>query len=213
MGKVLRADRGAVPSGKKLKTPSLGLVTSPGLDDEKRCVNFWSPRLLDVSCIEESAHIAWTPLPMSHIADRMFSWVVSNAIAPQMSDIFPAPRLPAGLHQNNLSVPRSLRVLVMFAFKHVKSVQLDRTELCEELRNIADTICSLNSKQRVLFGDRIVLFIVAYPSESVTLQDVLSSTDRLFPDDNGRCGAPGTELLTFATLTFETVHHTARCAT
>lgn len=204
MGKVLRTNRIAVTSGKNVQAPSVVGLPSPGLDDKKRFVNNWIPRLFDVSRVADNVHVAWTPLPLSHSADRMFSWVVSEP--PQGDLLLQSPSLvtvaPTCLPK---AAPRSQRVLALFAFKHVKSGQLDRVELCEELRNIADPVCSLNANQRSLYGDRIVLFIVAYPSDRVILQDVLSTTDKLFPDNEGRSGAHGTETLTFSTLPFETV--------
>jgi hypothetical protein len=210
MGKVLRANLEAVPSGKRvLATSSLGFP-GLGLDDERRCVNVWIPRLIDVSHVDESVHIAWTPLPASHSADRMYSWVVRDIDSRtndslDMASFDTALPSGSGIRETASSNPRSLRVLAMFAFKHVMSGQLDRTELCEELRNIADTVCSLTDKQKALYGGRIVLYLVAYPSDQVPLYEVLRSSDALFPDKAGRNGAPGTEALTFSTLPFKTV--------
>lgn len=134
-------------------------------------VNNRIPALFSTYNVASESNVMFTPRPQSHGPDRMFSLTVRSVLRAPAACIAAIPAV----------APPCERALVLFAMKHVVRGPLPRVVLCDEIRNIADTVYSLPKAVRKLYGRRIVLYIIAHPSANAPLAEVLNTDELLFP--------------------------------
>ena len=134
-------------------------------------VNNRIPAIFSTCNVASESNVMFTPRPQSHAPDRMFSLTVRPVLRAPAACIAAIPAV----------APPCERALVLFAMKHVVRGSLSRVVLGDEIRKIADTVYSLPTAARKLYGRRIVLYIIAHPSANAPLADVLSTDELLFP--------------------------------